>query len=309
MLSAKYVGIDMGSGYIKLSYQGKVYETETPKEAINNGVISNVSQIAETIKVMVLENKLSGKQAVIVYNGPSVFTKVVKLPVMKDEEIQDYLDLEAENIVPFPVNDGVVDFLVLKKDMNSMEILTIAIKNDLVVPYIDVIKKVGLIPIAIDIPALAIGRMIFPKKEEGLQLIIDVGTTTTDIHIYQDSIFRFSRSINIGGDDFDNILSASLGIDRKQALRDRITNSYEPMIFRGIFMDLQRELVRSIDYFRYRYGNQEIRNFTKVHILGGNNGMFEFKEIIKEVTGIAPDIIQNSRNLMVKGLVNWRVNK
>ncbi|QNO16108.1 pilus assembly protein PilM [Alkalicella caledoniensis] len=308
MFNSNFVAIDIGSGYIKLFYQDKVYEIQTPEDSISSGVISDVGKIAEAIKALVLDKKLQNKSAVLVYNGPSVFTKVVKIPMMSETEIQNYLELEADNIVPFPAKEGVLDYIVLKKDVQTMEILAMAIKNELVIPYINVIQRSGLTPLAIDIPAMAIARKIFKEKEDGLQLVVDIGNATTDIHIYQNSIFSFSRSINIGGADFDNILSASMGIDKKVALKDRLAKNYQPMTFRGILMDLQRELNRSFDYFRYRFGNQQSSNFTKVYLIGGNSNMAELTDIITEVSGRAPQICEESKNLLVRGLGKWRLN-
>lgn len=314
MLGTNYVGIDMGSGIIKLAYKNNVYETNTPKYSVEKGAVTNASKIANVIKPLVTDKKMDGKQTVIVYNGPSVFTKVLRIPLMDNKEIQNYLKLEAESFVPFPIKDGVVDYLVLKKDKTTMEILAIAIKYDLLIPYIDVVKKAGLTPVAIEIPATAIARVLFETKEEGLQLLVDVGSTTTDIHIYQNSTFIFSRSIYIGGEEFDDVLSASVGIKQEEARKMINENLYEPMIFQGLLLDIQKELIRSVDYFKYRFGNQDTISFTKVYLIGGNCHIKGLSEIVQEVTATQPsyaDSIKkaddvNSRNIIVKGLERWR---
>lgn len=300
-----YVGIDIGSGTIKLSFQEKVYEVETPVGSIENGEIKNITKLWEAIKPLVVEHKLQNKNTIIVYNGPSVFTKVTKIPFMKQKEIKNYLKLEAENIIPFSLKEGVLDYIILKTEKNSMELLVIAIKNELLTPLIKTVKLSGLQPMAIDIPGLTLARMLFKddkikaNKEikKGLQLVLDIGKSTTDIHIYQDSTFRFSRTISIGGDDFDNV----------QASLASSSNSYNPKLFKGILADLNRELVRSINYYRHRFGNQEDK-FEKVFVVGGNSGVEGIKDLLQEVTKINPNIVEESKTLLVKGLVAWKQN-
>lgn len=276
MFKNKYLGVDIGSGKILLNYKDKLYEIETPEDTIDSGAISHVENLSAAIKTLVSENKLKGKKAVISYNGPSIFTKIIELPIMSDSEIKNYLKLEIETIVPFPVEEGSLDYIEISKEQRSMEILIIALKNDLVLPYIQVVKEAGLIPYVIDIPALAIARFILKEKEEGLQLIIDIGTSSSNIHIYLDSVFRFSRSIRIGGNNLDN------------------------------FNDFRRELERSIDYFRYGYGNRELTQFTIAYLIGENNTIDGLKETVEQVIGVKPTVMDDSKGILAKGLGLWR---
>lgn len=307
LLKNNYVGVDIGSGLIKLSFKDKIYEVQTPVKTVKNGVIYDVSQVSMAINELVRSNRLSEKKAVISYNGPGIFTKEIEIPVMQADEIKDYLALEADNILPFPTKEGVIDYIILKKE-SPMLLLIMALKNDLLIPYIDSVKKGGLIPIGMDIPSLALARALF-TNEDGFQLIVDIGKTTSDIHIFKNGIFRFSRIIPIGGDDFDSTLAASMGIDKEQALKDRLSKSYEPMIFKGLLGDLQRELVRSIDYFRYRHGNEDNLEFTKVLIIGGNNSIDGLGQTLEEITLKKPVVKEEPRSFIVKGLGMWRDNQ
>jgi type IV pilus assembly protein PilM len=306
----KYVGIDIGSDSIKLFFKNKTYEIKTPEKSIENGAVLDISKLGETIKTLVMEHKLEGKKTVIVYNGPSAFSKLIKIPSMENKEVKNYLKLEAENIVPFAINDGVLDYIVLEDNKKLMEILVIAIKNELIIPIIKAAKLGGLQPMAITIPGLSLSRMIFKNKNKddhkGLQLAVDIGKATTDIHIYIGGTFRFSRIISIGGDDFDNVLMSSTGVNKEQALDNRITNKYDPKVFSDILSNFQRELVRSIDYFRYHLDNQENTKFDKVFLLGGNSNINETKDIVQEVTQVKCTNLDDSKNILVKSLSMWK---
>lgn len=276
MFRRNYIGVDIGSGRTILFYKEKLYEIATSQNSIDSGDITDPEPILQALKSLVSENKLKGKKAVISYNGPSIFTKIIELPIMNESEIENYLKLEMESLVPFPVEEDSLDYIELSKDQGSMEILIIAIKKDLALPYIQVVKEAGLLPYAMDIPALAIAREIFKEKEQGLQLIIDFGTGSTDIHIYLDSVFRFSRSIRIAGKELEN------------------------------FNDFQMELERSIDYFRYGYGNRDFTQFTAAYLIGGNKSIDGLKEIVGGVVGLEPTILEDSKGVLAKGLSLWR---
>lgn len=306
-----YVGIDIGSQIIKLSYQNKIYEIDTPDGTIENGEILSISKLGEAIKPLVMEHKLQKKATVIVYNGPSVFTKVVKIPNMSEKEIKKYLEFEAESIIPFSLKEGIMDYIVLDIEKTTMDILVLAIKSEQVSPILKAVTQGGLQPVAIDVPGLALSRTLFKEDKKnkeaykGLQFVVDIGRTTTDIHIYQDSIFRFSRTISIGGEDFDRMLAIATGVDRKKAMMERLSSKHDPMIFRAIFSDLQRELVRSINYFRHRFGNQDDK-FEQVFVVGGNSSMPGLDHVIEEIVEVKPSPVDDSKYLLVKGLSDWK---
>jgi Tfp pilus assembly protein PilN len=152
--------------------------------------------------------------------------------------------------------------------------------------------------------------MLFKDKNKApnkcLQLVVDIGKTTTDIHIYMGEVFRFSRTISIGGDDFDRILASSTGTSKEKALSDRLSNKYDPTIFEEIMSNFQRELARSIDYFRYRYDNQENTKFDKAFILGGNSNVNEIQKIVGEITNEKCVILDDAKYILVKGLSVWK---
>ncbi|SHJ68471.1 type IV pilus assembly protein PilM [Anaerobranca californiensis DSM 14826] len=305
MFRENYLGIDIGSGLIKLFHKGRCYKTLTPENGVFRGEIKNSILVAETLKTLVLENKLGGKKAVLAYNGPGVFTKLEKIPSMTEEEIISYLNLEKENLLPFPAKEGVIDYIVINDDGKIMDILVIGLKTSFMIPYIETVKKASLQPVAVDLPSLALARVLF-KGEQGLQLVIDVGKTTTDIHIYKDTQFMFSRIINIGGDDFDKVLAASLGIELDQARELRKAGDYQSMIFKGILSELQKELTRSIDYYRFRFGNNESSPFNGVILIGGYSQLQELQETIKEVVGADVIVFNEGDTLLAQGLSMWR---
>ncbi|SES63453.1 pilus assembly protein PilM [Anaerobranca gottschalkii] len=303
-----YLGLDIGSGLIKIAYKDLVYELETPENTIENGEIINLSNLVKVLSSFVLEKKLKGRPTVVSYNGPSVFVKEMTLPAMSEKEVREFLKLEGEDIMPFPKGEGIFDFIQLDKRATKTEILFIALKRSDILPYVKGVNDSGLKLVAIDLPSIALGRELLEGKDSGYQLIIDVGKVTTKIHIYRNGIFNFTRTIKIGGEDYDRIIAASLGISPKEASVERINNNIEPMLFKGINYDFQRELERSLDYYRYRFGNQDDVNFHSVYLIGGNNNIYGLKEILKDLTDIKPEVIQE-RTVIAKGLTKWRDTK
>ncbi len=137
----------------KIAYKNKEYTVETP-EGPGRGGIPNPSILGERLKRAVSDNKLSKKPAVISYNGQGVFTKIIQLPQnIKPNEIDNYIKLQKDNILPFGTDDSVIDFIQFDSEDKHQNILVIALKEKSVHPYYEAVKIAGLKPKVVDIPA------------------------------------------------------------------------------------------------------------------------------------------------------------
>ncbi|WP_353892530.1 pilus assembly protein PilM [Proteinivorax hydrogeniformans] len=301
----KLVGIDIGQKMTKIAYKNKEFAVETPEGSVGRGGTPNPSILGERLKQVVSENGLAKKFAVISYNGQGVFTKVIQVPKkLKLSEVNNYIQLQKDNILPFGTEDSVMDFIQLGSDDNHQNILVLALKQKSVHPYYEAVKIAGLRPKVVDIPALALKRKYFDKENlEGLQLIVDVGERSTNIHIYKEKQFRFSRSITVGGADFGAVASAAKEMTAKEGKEVPLTSP----ALADVFYHLQRELNRSIEYFRYRSGKQELTSFTLAYITGGYGKTPGLDEVFAQSLDIPLESIisDDSKYSLAQGLTMW----
>ncbi|MBW2232177.1 MAG: pilus assembly protein PilM, partial [Deltaproteobacteria bacterium] len=139
------VGLDIGSNSVKaveivLKGKDKGFELKSlgiapmPAEAIVQGAFLNSSAIVETIQEAIQSGRIKSKEVAAAVAGHSVIVKKVSLPTMTREELEDQIQWEAEQYIPFDVNEVNLDFQILgtSEGEGQMDVLLVAAKKDLI---------------------------------------------------------------------------------------------------------------------------------------------------------------------------------
>ena len=167
--SKSIIGLDIGSSSVKaveISKKGKSKDFELthlgvaplPPEAIVQGAFLNSSAIVDAIREAVEKAKIKTKHVAAAVSGHSVIVKRVSLPAMTREELDEQIRWEAEQYIPFDVNEVNLDFQILDDEggEGQMDVLLVAAKKDLIDDYVQVITEAGLTPAVIDVAAFAV---------------------------------------------------------------------------------------------------------------------------------------------------------
>lgn len=258
------VGIDIGSKSIKiielvksgtswtLKSSGVVgYLGQSPDKIIEE---SDLLKTAEVLKKIITQIGISSKEVNLALPESLVFTRVVKFPMLSDEEIASAVKWEAEQYIPIPIADAVVQYSVLEKNqtLSSVSILLVAAPKNVVEKYVKIAKLAGLLPVAAETELTALSRSLSPEK--GIGMILDLGSSATDMSIVKDSNTVFTRSIPIAGDAFTRAVSQSLEISPVQAeeykktyglladqLEGKVRKALEP-IFKVIIDEIKKAI-------------------------------------------------------------------
>ena len=175
MATKKYkpvIGLDIGSSALKmvvLKPVGKQFELVNfgilpfSGKAVSEGSIADRDTIVSGIKNLLDSEKIKLKEAVAAISGPSVIVKRIFVPRMSENELAETIQLEAEQYVPFPIDEVNLDFSLIEEESKAtdaeqdrMEVLLVAAKRDKVLDYADVVREAGLIPKVIDVDAFAL---------------------------------------------------------------------------------------------------------------------------------------------------------
>ena len=135
------VGLDIGSSSIKVTelnetkkgyYLQNFGVTPLPPEVIVDGTLMNSTAIVEGIRTLISERKIKTKDAVTSVSGQSVMIKPISLPATPEDELDDQIQWEAEQYIPFDMNDVNVDYQILNPgdDEGNMEVLLVAAKKE-----------------------------------------------------------------------------------------------------------------------------------------------------------------------------------
>ncbi len=207
------VGLDIGSSSIKVAQvkeTGKGYELAAfdmallPPEAVVDGALMNFPAIVEHIKELWASNKIKSKDVALSVSGHSVIIKKVSLPEMTPEELDESIQWEAEQYIPFDIKDVNVDVQILnpKAGQGQMDVLLVAAKKDVIDEYVSVAFEAGLKPVVVDVDTFCIQNMFemnygFPANET--VALINVGAAVININVVYNGLTNFTRDISMGG--------------------------------------------------------------------------------------------------------------
>src|SRR5437764_10297402 len=162
------LGLDIGSSSVKLvqlkeAKRGYLLEAfgvaALPPEAIVDGALMNSTAIVEAIRGLVAQYKLKNREAAIGVSGHSVIIKKISMPKMTQEELDESIQWEAEQYIPFDVKDVNIDTQILNPEADAagqMDVLLVAAKKDMINDYTSVCAEAGLAPSVVDVDAFAV---------------------------------------------------------------------------------------------------------------------------------------------------------
>ncbi len=206
-------GLDIGSSCIKAvqlrekrgGYELEFFETfQLPPELIVDGSIIDSIRLVEALKQFIKKARIRTKNVAIGLAGhTSVIIKRISLPEMSEEELEESIKFEAEQYVPFDIEDVNVDFQILgpKEEPGQMDVMLAAVKKDVVNEYVSVVREAGLRPVVVDVDAFALSNMheINYDIEPGRNIaLVNVGAHTINLNVVKNGMSVFTRDSSIG---------------------------------------------------------------------------------------------------------------
>ncbi|MEL6548055.1 MAG: type IV pilus assembly protein PilM, partial [Myxococcota bacterium] len=274
------VGIDIGASAIKLcqlkkSKKGFVLEhfgmLPLPPEAVVDGALMNSARIVEAIEELVASHRIKHKQVALSVSGHSVIIKKIPLPQMSRDELEESIQWEAEQFIPFDIADVNIDVQIVNQEsaqQGQMDVVLVAAKKDLVNEYTSVIAEAGLEPAVCDVDSFAIENMFeanYEMPEEGTVALVNVGASKTNINIVSRGVSSFTRDLTIGGNavteeiqkqmhvSFDEAEALKLGgranIDPLATEPDAVLPMEVDRAITNIAENITSEIQRSIDFY------------------------------------------------------------
>jgi type IV pilus assembly protein PilM len=265
------VGLDIGSSAVKLvelrerkgSYQvQKVAVEALSPEAIVDGSIMDSSLVVDAIHKLNDQAKVKNPNFATSLSGHSVIIKKIQVPAMSREELAESIQWEAEQYIPFDINDVRLDYMVLSDAApgeGQMDVLLVAVKRDKVNDYMSVISQAGRTPALVDVDAFAVQNCyevnydLDPLKVVAL---VNMGAAVTNINILSRGQTVFWRDISSGGNQFTEALQReyNLSFDQAEALkRGQSVDRYSPAearpVLDAVSSEVASEIQKTFDFF------------------------------------------------------------
>jgi type IV pilus assembly protein PilM len=309
-----YTCIDIGTYALKAAQikktgdkRFKILDTKLqklPRETITDGVIKDESLLAAEIKNFLDQFKKKADYIITAVPSNELLIRNVEMPKMDKKEIKESLKWEADEQIPYPVENAALDFFKVKEGAETVEYLISAVKKNIIDNFLAPFERNNLkVSVVSAQPIALVSLLDYQNQCDNIVAVIDIGFSATQITIAnKDNIF-LSRTINIGGSQFTKTLMDIQGNeyeaaeelkfeeglnadqiekDNQQELMDTIQLDMvleEENRLNELTSDLSAELNRSFDYFNIKNRRQEI---NKVFITGGGSRLKGLKTYLIE---------------------------
>ena len=266
--------------------------------------------VVDTIRQAIREFKVKGRYSAISVSGHSVIVKKIIVADMSREELEGAIETEAQQYIPFDIEDVNVDFQILESDemleTGEMAVLLVAVKKEKVEEHIELIRESKLDPIVVDVDAFAIENAYELNYEIEPDLIIglvDIGAGTMNINILQDGVSSFVRDISIGGDQYTEAIQKEFNVNFEIAERLKRGQIVEDIaqedvlaIVNTVSDDIAVEIQRSFDFFRASTMDVAV---DKLYLSGGCSLFGGIDRFFEEKLGVEVEVLNPFRNIKI----------
>ncbi|MDR1656923.1 MAG: pilus assembly protein PilM [Deltaproteobacteria bacterium] len=219
----------------------------------------------------------SGRFAALSLSGETMIIKKISMPVTSQKELRQSLAMEAEQYIPYPINDVIIDGHILNTDdrYGQMSVLLVAARKEVVFNYMQAIAQTKpLKPTVIDVDALAFFNaydFIYPDSRENV-ILVDIGATMIHITVLCDGLPHTIKEENIGGQRLTEDIEDAFGLPPEEAEAIKL-GSVEPPdraecaeIFDRIFSNWTAAIERSTEMVKSEFPDFQP---SKIFLAGG----------------------------------------
>ncbi|MFN2442017.1 MAG: type IV pilus assembly protein PilM [Thermoanaerobaculia bacterium] len=314
--SKHIVGLDIGSSAIKLvelkekkqgSYQlVKIGLEPLSPEAIVDGSIMDSSMVVDTIQRLNSSLNVKNSNYGTSLSGHSVIIKKISLPAMSAEELGESIQWEAEQYIPFDINDVNLDYVPLTTPGSgeNIDVILVAVKKEKINDYTSVIAQAGKSPQLVDVDAFAVQNAWeanYPVEEGRVMALVNIGASVTNVNIISGTSSLFWRDITFGGNQYTDAIQRELslsfaeaeGLKRGQAAGDHTIQQVIP-ILNSVSEDFASELRKTLDFFTATSGAERV---DAIMLAGGGASVLNLETILRDKFGIEVEVMNPFRNI------------
>ena len=250
-------------------------------------------------------------------SGPSVVVKILHVPLMTEDELEEQIALEAEQYVPFDLDEVNLDFHILREDEvdaegePQMAVLLVAAKLDILEARTAVVKEAGLNPVVMDVDVFAIENMYgvnYAVSPEEITALVNVGASYVNINVLADGASAFTRDVLIGGNRYIEALKQELSLSDEDAEATmkgnpkwipvgEVQSGAADRILESVNVEVTTEVTRSFDFFRSAMVSEEMEEIKKVVLSGGGAQIVGLAQMLSSQLGIEVEFADPFRQI------------
>ena len=296
------VGLDIGSSAVKaveLRQTGSGYKVAAigsepmPPASIVDGAIVDGVAVADVIRQLFEKNNFKATEVVGSLSGNAVIVKKIVLPRMTEEELAEAIYWEAEQYIPFDIQDVNLDYQVLEigsgdADGDTMGVLLVAAKKEKIADYTGVISQAGRVPVVVDVDAFALQNAYevnYGVDMARVVVLVNAGASAININIIEGGQSLFTRDISFGGNAYTEALQKELSLSFENAdlvkrgvpVEGAHAEDADPII-RTVTESLLLEVEKTFDFFKATAASDRIDELV---VSGGAAGVDGFTQALE----------------------------
>lgn len=319
------VGLDISSTSVKLlelSRYGSGYRVESygvkalPVGSVVEKNISDEEAVADVIRQLVAQSKCKLKDAAVAVAGSAVITKIIDMPAgMDDDALENQITIEADQYIPFPLDEVSIDFEVQGVDEENPEqvkVLLAACRRENVETRAGVLESAGLHPKVVDVEAYTIERA-FPliasqwedQAEDQVVAIIDIGATMTTLSVLSNGKTIYTREQLFGGKHLTEEIQRRYGLSFNEAglakKQGGLPDDYEEDVLAPFKDAVVQQVTRSLQFF---FSSSQFNEVDHILLAGGVASVENLDQLVQERLGTPTSIANPFAGMSVASRVN-----
>jgi type IV pilus assembly protein PilM len=312
------VGLDIGSSAVKaieLKAGGKggdeyqlvnIGLEPLPPEAIVDGAIMDSGAVIDAIQRLFSAQKIKTGDVATSVSGNAVIVKKISLPQMSPEELAESIHWEAEQYIPFDIQDVAIDYEVIEGGGGggNMDVLLVAVKKDKIGDFTSAISQAGKTASVVDVDVFALQNCYeinYGSDPGRVIALLNVGASVMNINIVKGGTSVFNRDIAVGGNQYTDAIQKDLNLSFDQAESLKRGGRVEgaavenlPPILQAVSENIALEVQKTFDFFKAT--SQEDR-IDRVFLSGGTSKVHGLRELIAERFDAGVEIMNPFNNV------------
>ena len=318
------LGLDISSTTVKLlelSRQGSGFRVENyavktlPPNSVVEKNINDVDSVAQAIKATVQASRSKLRDAAVAVPGSAVITKTIDMPSgLSDDGLEQQIALEADQYIPFPLEEVALDFSVVgpsSKSSDQVAVMIAACRRENVDVRASVLELADLRPRVVDVEAFTVERaysLIRDQIADGHEqviAIVDIGSTMTTLSVLVNGKTVYTREQLFGGRQLTEEIQRRYGLSEEEAglakKQGGLPDDYEPEVLEPFRDTVVQQVTRSLQFF---FSSSQYNDVDHIVLAGGVASMVGLAELIEEKLGTSATVANPFANMSVSSRVN-----
>ena len=327
MAANRILALNIGAGQVTLA-EFKVSAGNSP-ELLQYGSMplgmepdsdaDSSAYVIDALRTLMRERSIHPAPLLMSVSGQAVFPRFVKLPPVAKDKVYQMIRYEAEQNVPFPIEEVVWDYQLIGDASDGEQgAMIVAIKNDSATALTNCVQAVGLEPEVVDVAPLAIANCVqlgYPDLE-GCTMVLDIGARSTNM-IFLEEGRVFYRTIPVAGNTITQEIAKSFQIDFREAEQMKLEKGFVALggnyasedetaeklskVISNVVTRLHAEINRSINFYRSQQGGSVP---TRVLLTGGSSTIQYMDTFFREKLKVDVDYLNPFQSVQIGGKVD-----